>query len=181
MMVGYGSVPSLGTTICRALTATATTVAIAGIAGLTFIRLQGCQLLSVQTASMLPAVRPADVLVVAPVLPSRLHAGDIISYRNPRDPNVIISHRLTSIDRDTGWLTTEGDALHSPDPAFPPRLLIGRAAALVPRLGLLLDTLRQPLGLALAVYLPAALVISAEVHRLAQAYARPFYSVRLKV
>jgi hypothetical protein len=34
-------------------------------------------------------------------------------------------------------------------------------------------------ALTLAIYLPAALVVGAEVRRLASAYARPFYSAKL--
>jgi hypothetical protein len=58
-------------------------------------------------------------------------------------------------------------------------LLVGRATAIAPGLGVVLDTLRRPIGLALAIYLPAALIVAAEVRRLGSTYARPFYSAKL--
>lgn len=155
------------------------TLLIAGAVSLAVLHAQGQRLLSVQTGSMIPAFRPGDALIIGPVRPNQLHIGDIISYQNPREPRVVITHRLTAIDKQTGWLTTSGDALHSPDPAFSEHLLIGRAMALAPRLGYLLSGLHQPISLALGIYLPAILIVVTEVQRLTQAYARPFYSVRL--
>src|SRR5665213_1547545 len=89
-------------------------------------RAHGEQLLSVQTGSMAPTLQPGDAVVVEPVQPSDLRPGDVISYQSPRSAQLIITHRLVSIDRRSGWLTTEGDALHTPDPTFAPRLLVGR-------------------------------------------------------
>lgn len=152
---------------------------IVSAAGLAVLRIRGEQLLSIQTASMAPALRPGDAVVIRPASSKSLRPGDIVSYRNPRNPKMVVSHRLVKIDRRTGWLTTAGDALDSTDPAFPPRLVVGRARAVLPNFGLVLDMLRQPLGLAAALYLPASVVIAAETRRLRHAYARPFYSARL--
>ena len=172
-------VPVLGS-IARKLLAIAIILPIAGAAGLAVIHAQGHQLLSVQTASMVPTFRPGDALIVAPVSVRYLRPGDVISYHSPRDPAVIVSHRLVSIDRQAGLLTTSGDALQTQDPAFPPDQVAGRVMAVAPRLGLVLDTLRRPLALVLAVYLPAGLVVAAEVHRLARVYADPLYSAKLE-
>lgn len=173
-------IPALGIA-ARGLAAIMVALPIASAVGLVLLHICGYRLLSVQTGSMLPAIRPGDALVVRVVSPGQLQIGDIISYRNPRQSAMTISHRLLAIDRRTGWLTTAGDTLQAPDPAFPPYLVIGRAAAIAPSLGLVLDTLRRPLGLGLAVYLPAVLIVVSEANRLARAYARPFYSARLEV
>jgi signal peptidase I len=138
------------------------------------------RLLSVQTASMLPAFQPGDAVLIRLVAPSRLQPGDIVSYRSAQDPRTIISHRLIRVDR-AGRLITAGDAVTNPDPAFSPTQLVGRVTAVAPGLGRLLDMLRYPFSLVLIVYLPAASIIAAEVRRLACIYARPFYSVRLEV
>jgi signal peptidase I len=163
----------------RCLLAVALGLLVAGGAGVAALHVRGARLLSVQTASMVPAFRPGDALVVAPVSARYLRLGEIVSYRNPRNPNVTITHRLVAINKRTGWLTTAGDAYRSPDPSFPPGLLVGRAAAVAPGLGVVLDTLRRPIGLALAIYLPAGLIVAAEVRRLGRTYARPFYSAKL--
>ncbi len=128
---------------------------------------------------MIPTFRPGDALLVVPVTASQLKIGDVVSYHNPRQPTEVISHRLISINQTTGWLKTAGDALQAPDPPFPPQLILGRAMAVAPKLGLVLDALRSPTGLILAAYLPAAVLIVTEVRQLARIYARPIYSARL--
>jgi signal peptidase len=146
---------------------------------LAVIHAQGHKLLSVQTASMLPSIRPGDALIIAPAQPNQLHIGDIVSYHDQHQPRMIISHRLVSVDPKTGWLTTAGDALHSPDPTFPPNQIVGHATAIAPKLGFVLDSLRRPVGLILTIYLPAMLIIISEANHLMRFYARPFYSARL--
>jgi len=152
---------------------------IAVIAALLILHMRGYRLLSVQTASMVPAFGPGDAIIVRPITAHDLRPGDIISYHSPLNPNLIISHRLIMVDRHTGWLTTSGDVLKTTDPAFPPRMLIGQAIAVAPRLGLFLNKLRQPLDLMLAVYLPAVVTIVTEARHLMLSYTQPFYSVRL--
>jgi hypothetical protein len=126
---------------------------------------------------MVPTFRPHDALVVVKDLHFR--PGEIVSYRSPRNPNLVITHRLIKIDPRTGWLTTQGDAYQRPDPSFPPNLVQGRATLLLPQLGLILDELHKPLGLAVAIYAPALIVLAGEARHLAAAYTRPLYSVRL--
>ncbi len=147
----------------------------AGIVGLLLLPHEGEHLLAVQTASMVPAFRPGDALIVAPVKVWQLHIGDIISYRSPQNAKVIITHRLMDIDVHKGQLTTAGDALHSADPPFSSALLVGRATALIPGLGRILDILHRPLGLIFIVYLPATFVLLAEAGRLNRQYQRPYY------
>jgi len=151
------------------------TLVMAAAAGLVIWRAHGLQLLSVQTASMVPTFQPGDALLVVPAQPSALKPGEVISYRSPHGGGVIVSHRLIAIDAKTGLLTTAGDAIHSHDPPFPPRLVIGRATAVAPGLGRVIDALRHPLGLALAVYLPATLIVATEVRRLGHSYRQPIY------
>jgi signal peptidase len=146
----------------------------AGAVGLTMLHAGGERLLSIQTGSMIPTFRPGDALIVGPVMVRQLRVGDIVSYRSPRNATVTISHRLIAINKHTGWLTTAGDAQHSPDQPFSSDLVVGRATALAPHLGTVLDALRRPLGLVLAVYLPALVIVVAEVRRLVR-YTRPIY------
>jgi signal peptidase I len=122
---------------------------------------------------MAPTFRPGDALIVVPAKVKELHLGEIISYQSVKDSRVIISHRLIGVDSKTGWLTTSGDALRTTDKPIPPTQLVGRATAVAPHLGLLIDFLRHPIGLALIVYLPALAVIIAEIRRLAINY-KPF-------
>ena len=144
-------------------------------ASLVGLRLHGEKFLTVQTASMQPVFKPGDAVLVREVSSGSLRVGDIISYTSPRDARLVITHRLLRIDSRTGWLTTGGDALHSTDPTFPPRLLLGRVTAIAPGLGTVLDSLRTPLGMIVLVYIPAILTIIAEIRRLAQKLTKPQY------
>jgi len=144
---------------------------------LLIMHLQGQRLLAVQTASMQPTLRPGDAVLVKPVAASQLHAGEIISYISARDPTLVITHRLVKIDDRTKWLTTSGDALHTLDPTFPPRLVLGQVTAVAPGLGVVLDSLRKPVGLMLAVYVPALLAIASEVKRLLGHYKSQHYQL----
>lgn len=50
----------------------------------------------------------------------------------------------------------------------------------LPRLGRVLEFLRQPVPLILCVFLPAAVVVGWQVRQLWRGYARPPYSARLE-
>lgn len=142
--------------------------AAAVIAGLW--KLGHLRLLSVQTDSMAPVYRPGDALLVGPA--SELRPGEIVSYMSPTNPGVIISHRLVSVDN---LLVTKGDNLPKPDVAFSETLVVGRAAASLPRLGYVLDFLHKPIGVALSVYLPASALVIAEIRRLSRYFGRGYY------
>jgi signal peptidase len=158
----------------RGLTATMLILLLAGAAGLVILRARGELALSVQTASMVPTFRPGDALIVAPFSASQLRVGQVISYRSPHDPRVIISHRLISRG-SAGQLTTAGDALHSHDPSFAPNRVVGRVVSVAPGLGRLLDWLHQPLGLVVVVYVPALGLAGLEIRRLIKHYQQVYY------
>jgi signal peptidase len=136
------------------------------MSALPYVRAHDTCLLSVQTGSMEPILRPGDAVVVERTSPRRLRVGDIISYRSPRSQRLVITHRLINVDPASHRLITRGDALEAPDPSFPSRLVVGKVVAVVPSLGLVLDNLRRPLGLAITLYVPAMAVIVSEVKRL---------------
>lgn len=119
----------------------------------------GGKVLLVQTASMRPMIQPGDAVIVWQTPPSQLQLGDIISYNSKVTPGIVITHRITKINTKTHTLTTQGDNTHVADPPISTSQVIGRATRLAPHLGSLVDRLRTPLGLVLAVYAPAALAI----------------------
>jgi signal peptidase I len=144
-----------------------------GAGGLIWTHRQGWQLLSVQSDSMVPTFEKGDLLAVEPMATAKIPLGAVVSYHSPADGQVIISHRLVA--RSGGQLITAGDALGSRDPPFTQSLLVGRAVAVVPGAGRLIDALRNQLGLTLWVYLPAAVICLSEIRRLYINIARPNY------
>jgi signal peptidase I len=130
------------------------------------LHIRGVEFLSVQTNSMTPTFKARDVLVVLPADVSTLRPGQVISYHSPTNPRVIISHRLIVIDHTRGRLTTAGDANGKSDPTFSQSLLVGRAYAVMPKFGYVLETLRNLLALIILIFLPAILIIFLEIKRL---------------
>lgn len=118
---------------------------------------QGIRLLGVQTGSMVPALHVGDAIVAKPQAVTKLETGDIIAYRD--DQGFIISHRLRSIDAQTGTVTTQGDHNQQPDQAVPASQIIGKVQAVLPKLGRFTDALHRPIGLIGAVYVPATVCI----------------------
>lgn len=162
-----------GKLLVHLLGRTAVVLALIIVVALVVLRWQGYQVRSVQTGSMAPTFAPGDAVIVKSA-PMSVRPGEVVMYHSPVQPAVLISHRLRSIDSKTGELKTQGDALITPDPAFSPRLVVGRVMAVVPHAGRCLDWLRHPWGLILAVYLPVGAILVSEVYRLV-GRTRPSY------
>jgi signal peptidase I len=121
---------------------------------------------------MVPTYRAGDALVVSPA--SDLRPGEIISYKEPKDPSVIVSHRLLS---DDDLLVTKGDNVAKPDVAFSESLVVGQVRASLPQLGYVLDFLHKPIGIALTVYVPALVLVLGEIKRLSRYFGRSYYKL----
>ena len=90
------------------------------LAGLTLgklVPLTGRQTIVIGGGSMSPAIPLGSAVVIAPVTPSALTAGDVVSLRIA-DQNATFTHRIvTVVDRADGiWIRTQGDANPGPDP-----------------------------------------------------------------
>lgn len=153
------------------------TVALLSAAGLGYARSQGLQVLSVQTGSMRPAIRPGDAVLVR-THSATLSAGDIVSYRSIDNPRAIITHRIVAIDRKTGQVVAKGDRLRSPDPIIQSDRIIGKVERTIPLAGYGFDMLRNPVGLIMVVYLPGFVVVCFEVQRLMRYYDRRYYRLK---
>lgn len=68
------------------------------IVGLVAMKIWGGQLLSVQTVSMAPTIRPKDAAIVKPVPTGALKVGDIISYHSHCDRSLLASLHLCPPD-----------------------------------------------------------------------------------
>lgn len=146
-------------------------------AGLILLCLTGRQLLSVQTASMTPVLRPGDAVLTARTKLAQLHVGDIVSYRSPRSGRMVISHRIVAIDRRTGAITTAGDRLRSRDDPFSAQSVIGRDSAVLAGAGNVLDDMHRPVAVIAGVYLPALALVASEMSRLARYWGVVTYRV----
>jgi signal peptidase len=105
------------------------------------------QTMTVLTASMAPAIPAGSVIVIRPVDPARLRAGDVVTYRIPVQDHRIVTHRIVEIAGDPSAPTvrTKGDALEEADPwttRFRAGTPVWRVHASVPRAGYAVRALR---------------------------------------
>jgi signal peptidase len=144
--------------------------------GLAMWRMQSVEFMSVESNSMAPIIRKGDAVMVRPVAdPKSLVAGDVISYRSPADQSVIITHRIIRTEPRWRLLVTQGDNVSRADKPVSMDAVVGKVDARVAYAGYVLDFIRTPVGLATAVYLPAAIILGSELTRLARHYTRPTY------
>jgi signal peptidase len=68
----------------------------------------------VLTGSMVPKIRPGDVVVAQPRAADQVEPGQVVLVVNPARPGTLLLHRIVRRDPD-GSLVTRGDANPSPD------------------------------------------------------------------
>ncbi len=115
----------------------------------------GYRLYIVHTGSMVPTLRPGDIVVDRPV-PGPVRRGEIITFRYHSGPDSVVTHRVFSAGR-TG-IRTKGDANPTPDPWVLRRSqVVGTPVAIVPAVGYVLFYLHEPSGAASVATLVLAL------------------------
>lgn len=150
----------------RAVASTLVAVLFAGalllFAGVMLLpRVTGAELRTVTTGSMSPALRPGTLVVVFPVAPSRIRPGDVVMFRQPDQPERIVTHRVLTVAN--GVIVTKGDANGAPDPwRVRSADVIGKVAVAIPRVGPVVEAARSPVGFALLVVVPAVVVLMNE-------------------
>lgn len=88
------------------------------------VRATGSAKLQVTGLSMLPAIRPGDVLTVGKLSPDLLERGQIVLYRRN---SKLTAHRVVQVAHD--HLLTQGDCVPSLDPPVPFSATIGQVIA----------------------------------------------------
>ena len=119
----------------------------------------------VQSGSMEPAIKTGSIVIIQPR--SSYQANDIITFyesgEGSREKELVpTTHRVISerVANGVPLYTTQGDANNTPDPREVPELaIVGKVLLSLPFVGFFLDFARQPLGFALLVGIPAALVV----------------------
>ncbi len=157
--------------------------AVLGLAAL-FVapRALGVQPLIVLTGSMEPTLPTGGIAYMRPVADASrtnatpevdpnwtptapIQAGDIITFRVPRDPRLTISHRVIAVlEDDRGRrFQTQGDNSGHPD-AQPvlASSVVGTVVFAVPRLGYVADWLRHGSSFLLLLGTPTAIVVLVE-------------------
>lgn len=115
----------------------------------------------VLTGSMEPTLHPGDVILMRPPF-GEIKPGMIVTYQVERRP---ITHRVVEVRGD--MLVTRGDNNDKNDPwLVPVSKVIGVPLVSIPYLGYVFEFIRQPLGLALVVFVPCAVLLGFELRSL---------------
>jgi signal peptidase len=116
----------------------------------------------VYSGSMEPAIMTGDIAVVGPVKAGELKVGDVITFRTAANPDVVVTHRLVSLETDAGghlMFSTKGDANDIVDQVQVEQgALLGRVVYSLPRLGYMVDFSKRTEGKALFIALPGILL-----------------------
>ncbi|HEY7970322.1 MAG TPA: signal peptidase I, partial [Candidatus Limnocylindrales bacterium] len=135
-------------------------VVLAGVVLGKLVPLTGRETLAIGGRSMEPAIPLGSAVVVVPVDPAGLAAGDVVSMR-VAEANAIFTHRIEAVvDRADGrYVRTKGDANPDADPTLvKASAIIGRVELSIPYLGYLLALLSIPTGVIFVVGLAATLL-----------------------
>jgi signal peptidase len=106
----------------------------------------GHTLAGVRSESMAPGIPRGALVVVEPVAPSAIAVGDVISYRDERRDERVVTHRVIEVvERSNGlFLRTQGDANMHPDLGHVAAGdVVGRVRFRIVRLGSLADAARS--------------------------------------
>ena len=114
-------------------------VVVGALAVLTVVpRAVGGAALTVLTGSMTPTIAVGSVVVVRPVDPGTLRAGDVVTYQRTPGRADYVTHRIVAVHAGTTpvTLTTKGDANRAEDTEpVPVTAVRGRVMFWVPHLG----------------------------------------------
>ncbi|HEX9721777.1 MAG TPA: signal peptidase I [Candidatus Paceibacterota bacterium] len=125
------------------------------------------QMLVVQSGSMEPNIQTGSVVVIRPA--ADYDVGDVVTFGPVSRTKAPITHRVASIEgQGSGAVyTTKGDANENQDPNTTARKdVLGKVLFSIPYFGFVLDFARQPLGFALIIGVPAAIIIGDELRKI---------------
>ncbi|MBT9147363.1 MAG: Signal peptidase I W [Syntrophomonadaceae bacterium] len=132
----------------------------------------GYQIYIVLSGSMSPAFETGSIVLVRPLEASAIRPGEIITYRDPENQEMIVTHRVIAVNTAAGSenpesFTTRGDANDAKDLLpVPAGNLLGRVSYTVPYLGFLFSFINTQDGILLFIIIPALLIIVLELRKL---------------
>jgi len=121
----------------------------------------------VLSGSMEPTIRTGSVVVIKPE--DNYKEGDIITFGKDTKKDIPTTHRIVKTRAVEGVMlfSTKGDANDSPDlRETKQNEIIGKVLFSVPFVGYILDAAKKPLGFAVLVGVPVAIIVFDEVGKI---------------
>ena len=128
----------------------------------------------VQSGSMSPAIKMGSIVMIRPEKSYKI--GDIITFGKETKFQAPITHRIHDITVIGGkpYYITKGDANNAPDiNKVGQKEVIGKVLLDIPYLGYAVDFAKKPIGFALFVIIPAAIIIYDEIKKIMQELKKP--------
>ena len=125
------------------------------------------KLFIVQSGSMEPAIKMGGIVMIKPADDYKI--GDVISFGEVTKTKAPTTHRIYDIKVIEGepYYITKGDANNAPDQKeISEREVIGKVLFSISYLGYAVDFAKKPLGFALIIIIPAAVIIFDEVKKI---------------
>jgi signal peptidase len=119
----------------------------------------------VLSGSMEPALKVGGAAITQPAEPEKIGEGDIITYRSPTQPDLIVCHRVVEvIEVGTPAFKTQGDANEEADPyVVPAQSLEGKVVFHIPLLGYFAGFARTQMGFVVLLLIPGLVLIAGEI------------------
>lgn len=139
-------------------------IIILSIAAIIFWQAQTSQIefKTVISGSMSPAINMGDVVVIGKANVSELKIGDVITFGEGK---TFTTHRVINITPE--GFVTKGDANKAPDMGIAKRQdVLGKVIFTIPGLGYLGTFVRTPIGFAIFILIPGALIIISEMRKI---------------
>lgn len=125
------------------------------------------KLMIVQSGSMEPAIKMGGLVAVKPADDYKI--GDVITFGPYTKTKAPTTHRIYDIKVAGGEPSyiTKGDANEEPDNReITKRDILGKVLFSIPYLGYAVDFAKKPLGFALIIVVPAAIIIFDEIRKI---------------
>ena len=125
------------------------------------------KVMTVISGSMAPAIKMGSVVIVKPV--SDYKIGEVITFGPYSRTKAPTSHRIYDIKVVDGQpvYITKGDANNAPDAReIQKRDILGKVLFPVPYVGYAVDFAKKPVGFALIIIVPAAIIIGDEIKKI---------------
>jgi signal peptidase I len=129
----------------------------------------GFKSLTVLSGSMEPSIHVGDIVVVRRIPAENARVGDVVTFRDPSDPEKLVTHRVRRISIADGSVSfeTKGDANTSVERwKVSGDGTIGLVRYRIPKLGYVLFYVHGTLGRLLLVVVPALLLGAYEIMRI---------------